>query len=259
MFKERIKRIYFYRHTLWDMSVKQLKAKYAGSILGISWAVINPLLIMLAITFVFTIVFKIEINNFSLFALAGIFPWMFFSAALSEATSSILSQQSVLRQFNLPREIIPLSSVLSNFLNFLIGWIIIYPLFISFNPKIISLLPLLIIVLLLNFFFVSGLGLALSVLNVFFRDIGQLLGVLLMLWFWITPVFYSLDMIPEKFRLISNFNPMVPYIVYYREVIFTGHAPGLSVSVGIFGWAFISMILGLLVFSSLESRLLKRI
>lgn len=214
---------------------------------------------MSAITFVFTTVFKIEIKNFPLFVLSGIFPWLFFSGALSEATSSILSQQNILRQFNLPRETLPLSSILSNFLNFLIGWLIIYPLFLFFNPKIISLLPLLIIVLVLTLLFVSGLGLLLSVLNVFFRDIGQLLAVLLMFWFWITPVFYSPDMVPARFRWICNLNPMTPYVIYYREVIFSGNVPNPSIFINSFLWAFISLIFGLLVFSRLESKLLKQI
>ncbi len=255
----RIRKIYFYRRSLWDMAVKQLKVKYVGSILGISWAIINPILIMLAITFVFVLVFKTEIKDFPLFALAGIFPWMFFSSALSEATFSILNQQSILRQFNLPREILPLSYILSNFLNFLIGWIIIYPIFFLSNPKIISFLPLLIIVLVLNFLFVSGLGLALSVFHVFFRDIGQLLGVLLMFWFWVTPVFYSIDMVPGGFQWICNLNPMSPYIVYYRDVIFMGRSPSFLIFMGTFIWAFISVTLGLLVFSRLGSKLLKRI
>ena len=257
MLKERIKKIYFYRHTLWKMTVSQLKAKYAGSILGIFWAVINPLLIMSAITFVFTIIFKTEIKNFAFFVLSGIFPWMFFSNALSEATSSILNQQNILRQFNLPRELLPLSSTLSNFLNFLIGWLIIYPLFLFFNPKIILLLPLLIIVLLLNLFFVSGSGLILSVLNVFFRDISQLLGVLLMLWFWITPVFYSVDMVPTRFRWVCSLNPMTPYVIYYREIIFRGNVPSPSIFIAVFLWAFVSLTLGLLVFSRFEFKILK--
>lgn len=241
------------------MSIKQLKAKYAGSILGISWAIINPFLIMSAITFVFTVIFKTEIKNFSLFVLSGIFPWMFFSNALSEATFSILAQQNMLHQFNLPREVLPLSSVLANFLNFLIGWIIIYPLFFFFNLKIITLFPLLIILLLLNLLFVCGLGLILSVLNVIFRDISHLLGILLMFWFWITPIFYSVDMVPVRFHWVCNLNPMTSYIVCYRGIIFERILPSLSVFIGIFLWAFISSVLGLLVFSRLEVKILKQI
>ena len=214
---------------------------------------------MLAITFVFTAVFKTEIRNFAFFVLSGIFPWMFFSNALSEATFSILSQQSMLRQFNFPKEILPLSSVLSNFLNFLIGWLIIYPLFLFFNPKIFSVSLFLPICILINLFFVSGLGLLFSALNVFFRDIGQLLGVLLMLWFWITPIFYSVDMVPERFRWVCNLNPMTYFIVCYREVIFKANIPSLSAFIGIFLWAFISLTLGWCLFLRLEPKLLKQI
>lgn len=259
MLKEGIKNIYLYRHTLWNTAIKQLKARYAGSILGIWLAIINPLLIMLAITFVFTIVFKLEIKNFPFFVLSGIFPWMFFANALSEATSSILNQENILRQFNLPRAIIPLSSILSNFLNFLIGWCLIYPLFLFFNLKIIWLFPLLILILLFNLLFVCGLSLILSVLNVFFRDIGQLLGVLLMFWFWITPIFYSIDMIPSRFRWVCNFNPMAPFIVSYRDVIFKGNIPNAAIFIGIFIWTALSLISGLIFFSYSESKLLKRI
>ena len=259
MFKERVKKIYIYRQTLWNMAIKQLKAKYSGSLLGISWAIINPLLIMLAITFVFTTIFKTQIKNFPIFVLSGIFPWMFFSSAVSEAACSILSQKNILHQFNLPAEIIPLSTVLSNFMNFLIGWCVMYPVFLFFNPAIISKLPLLIIVLFLNLLFISGLGLILSALNVFFRDIEHLLGVLLMFWFWITPIFYSPDMIPENFRWICGINSMASYVTYYRDVVFNGDIPNLSSLIGVALWAVASMLLGIMVFSRLEAKLLKQV
>lgn len=259
MLKERIKKIYLYRQALWNMAVSGLKAKYSSSILGFSWAIINPLLLMLTITFVFSIIFKIGIKQFPLFALSGIFPWMFFSSALSEATVSILNQQNIMRQFDLPREIIPLSSILSNFLNFLIGWLVIYPIFLIFNPKIIVLLPFLIVVLLLNFFFISGLGLIFSAINIFIRDVSQLLNLLLMLWFWVTPVFYSVDMVPLSFRWIYKLNPLVPYIEYYREVTFQNNIPIPSKFAAVSLWAVFSLILGFLVFSRLEPKILKRI
>lgn len=257
--RERIGKIYRFRRVLWDLSIKQLKAKYAGSLLGVSWSVINPLLIMSAITFVFTAVFKTQIKGFSFFALAGILPWMFFSNALTEAAFSLVNQQSLLRQFNLPREIFPLSSIMSNFINFLIGWLVIYPLLLFFNQKIILFFPWLIAILLFNLFFIFGLGLAFSVLNVFFRDLGHLLGVLLMFWFWMTPVFYSLDMIPSCFRWLYNFNPMVPFIIYYREVTFYAAVPSVYLIVSVFIWTFISLFLGLLVFARYEPKLLKQI
>ncbi|MFH1504115.1 MAG: ABC transporter permease [Candidatus Omnitrophota bacterium] len=259
MFKKRIKNLYLQRRILWDIAVKQLKAKYAGSVLGVWLAIINPLLVMLAVTFVFNVIFKLEIENFFLFALAGIFPWLFSSNALCEAAASIVNQQNILRQFNLPREIIPLSSILANFLNFIISWCVIYPLFLFFNSKIIILLPLLAVILVLNFFFICGVGLVLSVLNVFFRDLSHLIGTLLMFWFWVTPVFYSLNMVPEKFRWIYNFNPMAPFIAGYRSVIYAGHLPGFFIFISMFFWVVLSLGSALIFFSYAESKLLKRI
>ncbi|MCM8780966.1 MAG: ABC transporter permease [Candidatus Omnitrophica bacterium] len=241
------------------MSLSQLKAKYVDSILGIFLALIGPFLIMSAILLVFGIIFKIGIKDFPLFLLSGIFPWMFFSAALYEATFSIINQKNILHQFNLPIEALPLSSTLSHFFNFLIGWIIAYLIFLFFNPKIILQLPSLIAVLLLNFMFTSGLGMILSVINVFFRDIGQLLGILLTLWFWMTPVFYSIDMVPTQFRWICYLNPMTPYIHFYREVILKGQPPSIFIWLSVSAWALLSVVLGILTFGALESRLLKRI
>jgi lipopolysaccharide transport system permease protein len=257
MSKKRIKGLYLNRHILWDMAWKQLRARYAGSVLGIWLAIVNPLLLMLAITFVFTVILRLEMKDFALFALSGIFPWMFFSSALFEATFVFLNQQNVLRQFNLPREILPLSSVLVNFLNFLIGWCIVYPIFCLFNPRILLFFPLLITILLLHFFLVCGLGLIFSVFNVFFRDLGNILGVLLMFWFWVTPVFYSVEMIPENLRWIFNINPLVPYIVYYRDIIFRASLPSLPVFLAVFFWALLSLILGFGVFWRSESKILK--
>ncbi len=259
MFKEELKKLYLYRHTLWSMALKQLKAKYTPSFLGILWAVINPLLVMSAISFVFTVIFKVGIKNFPLFILSGIYPWLFFSAVLSEASSAILNRQTVLRQFNLPREILPLSCCLSNFMNFLIGWLVIYPVFLFFNPRIILFSPLLILIFLLNFIFLCGLSLFFSILNIFFRDLEHMLGVLLMFWLWVTPVFYSLDMIPEKFRWVCYLNPVTPFIIYYSDVLYRGVMPSSSTFIGIFLWSIFSIMLGWLLFLRLEGKILKRI
>jgi len=259
MLKEKLKKLYSYRHALLGMALKQLKAKYTASFLGIFWAVINPLLVMSAISFVFTVIFKVEIKNFPLFILSGIYPWLFFSTALSEASSAILNRQTILRQFNLPREILPLSSCLSNFINFLIGWFVIYPVFLFFNPRIIIFLPLLVFIFLLNFIFLCGLSLSLSILNIFFRDLEHMLGTLLMFWLWVTPVFYSINMIPEKFRWICNLNPLTPYIVSYSDVLYQGIMPSFTTLIGIFLLAVVSIISGWLLFLRLETEILKRI
>ncbi len=259
MIQNRLKALFLYRHTLWDMAISQLKARYASSFSGVYSSLISPFLIMSVITFVFTCVFKVEMHNFPLFIFSGIIPWMFFSNALTESSSSILNQQNILRQFNLPREILPLSSVLAHFLNFLIGWVVLFPVFLFFNPEIFFLLPVLCIVLLLHLVLLLGLGLLLSVLTVLFRDIVYLLTVALMFLFWITPVFYSTAVMPAQYRWVFDFNPMVPFILSYQKILYYGVIPEAVLLVGVFCWSVMSVILGFIVFSRLENKILKNI
>ena len=255
----RIQKIYSYRRSLWGMSLKQFRAKYAGSLLGLFWVIINPLLMVLVITFVFTAVFRTEVKDFALFILSGILPWMFFSAALSESTPSLLAQRSVLHQFSLPKEILPLSSILSFFMNFLISWCIVYPVFFLRDPRILPASLLLPVIFLLTYFFTCGIGLLFSAINIIFRDLEHLLGILLMFWFWVTPVFYSIEMVPDQFRWVFNLNPVSPFILCYREIVFYGRMPDAAVFLVIISLAFSSLFLGLTVSVWLESRILKRI
>jgi len=259
MLKERIKKIYLSRHVLWDMAMVQLKAKYAGSKLGIWWAVVIPLMLTASINFVFSMVFKIEIKNYTLFVLAGIIPWFFSMNALTEATNSFIINSFILKQSASPREFIPMSSILANLLNFLIGLVFLLPLFIIFNFRVTGLLPSLVSVIILNFIFIIGLGILFSCVNVFFRDLTHFMSIGFMVWFWITPVFYSLDMIPFPFRWICLLNPMTHYIILYQDVLFHVKAPSLISLLVVFLISLISILVGYSVFLKKEPLLLKRI
>ncbi|MDD5115940.1 MAG: ABC transporter permease [Candidatus Omnitrophica bacterium] len=258
-FTEKIKRVYFFRRTLWNMSIKQFKAKYAGSVLGIFWVAINPFLLMLAISFVFVAVLKTEGKDFSLFVLSGIIPWMFFSGALSEATPSLLAQKNILHQFSLPKEIIPLSVVLSYSLNFIISWLIIFPLFFFRNPASLAMFFLFPLIFILTCIFVCGLSLLFSVTNVIFHDLEHLIGTLLMFWFWVTPIFYSEEMIPLGLRWVLQVNPVSAFVSFYRDIIFYCKIPELSTFLAAAAWACFSLLAGVLVSIRLEPKALKNI
>jgi ABC-2 type transport system permease protein len=255
----KISKIYFYRRTLWSLGVKQFQGKYASSVLGIFWVLINPLLMMLVITFVFTAVFKTEIKDYALFVLSGILPWMFFSGALSEATPSLSTQKSVLHQFSLPKEIIPLSIATSYLMNFIMSLAIVYPVFLFLNPGIITLAFLLPVIFVLTYIFTSGVGLLFSVVNVIFRDLEHLIGTLLMFWFWVTPIFYSYEMVPVNFRWVFNLNPLTVFLLFYRDIIFYCRMPERGTFLGVIIWAFLSLSVGILVSTWFESSALKRI
>jgi ABC-2 type transport system permease protein len=238
---------------------KNLKGRYAGSILGVLWAFINPLLLALIISFVFTKILKMNVEHAYLFILSGILPWTFFSNSLQEAVVSIPVHASMLKQFSMPRELIPLSSVLSHFILLLAGLLITLPFFATVNPKIILMLPLLLVALFLQFLFTAGLSIMVSAVYVSFRDINQLLNVFLLFWLWLTPVFYSVDMIPPAYRWLFHFNPMTPFISLYRNaLLYSGNA-----SSGFLGMALLLSLIaggmGFSIFHSREKDFLKRI
>ncbi|MBU0634305.1 MAG: ABC transporter permease [Candidatus Omnitrophica bacterium] len=255
----RISSLIKYRRVILQIAVARIKAKYLGLKLGIWISVLNPLLVMLVVSFVFTRIIKLEITNFPLFALSGIFPWLFFTAALSEAAHSIVSQQNLLYQFKLPKEALPLATIIAEFFSFLVGWCIIYPLFIVFNPQTILLLPVLILVLALLFCFIFGLAIVFAALNVISRDTGQLLGVILMFWFWVTPIFYSVDMVPQDFRWISYLNPMTYFTIGFRDLLFHGKMLSLAIIGAMLMFSGVSVFCGLLISAKLDNKILKGI
>jgi ABC-2 type transport system permease protein len=241
------------------MAINQLKVKYAGSRLGIWWAVIIPLLLALSINFVFEVISRITVVNYTIFVLSGILPWLFFTGALSEATNAFVANVSILKQSRCPHEFLPVSVILSNLLNFFIGFIFLLPLFLFINLKTITLLPVLLAVIALQAVFIIGLGLIFSTLNVFFRDLTHFLSIAFTVWFWVTPIFYSLEMVNFPYRWICLFNPVTAFVTSYQKILFEAKFPGLPVLSICLALAAISLVGGYLVFIKQEPELLKRI
>lgn len=258
-YKSRIQRIFRGRDILWNMALKELRAKYLGSILGLWWAIITPLLIMVTITFIFTKVMKITITNFPLFCLAGILPWFFFSISLSESASSFIRNAQLLKQFTFPSEFIPISSIFANFVNFIFGLMCIMPIFVIFKIKILPFLFFLPLLLILHLLFTLGIGLFLSYLNVLFRDVTHFLEVVLMFWFWVTPIFYSVDMVPKSYQWICTLNPMAIFTTMYRNILFEAKFPRLGEVSAALVISITVFMLGYVLFAKYESSLIKRI
>ncbi|MDD5730896.1 MAG: ABC transporter permease [Candidatus Omnitrophica bacterium] len=242
-----------------NLVIKNIKTRYAGSALGMLWVIINPLLLSVVVAFIFTEIIKVNIPHFYLFVISGMLPWSFFSNSLQEADTSIVANAALLRQFSLPREFIPLSSVIANFFIFLSGLVIVLAIVLAVNFKAALILPVLAAVLILHLIFTAGLALLLSSVYVYLRDLGQFLGVLLMFWLWLTPVFYSLQMVPGKYHLLFRFNPLTPYIDLYRSVLFD---PALFCPRDLlvtFVLSLASFFLGYLTFLKKESGFLKAV
>lgn len=256
---ERLSAIISHRQIIKSMVVKNLRGKYIGSTLGISWAIINPLLIMLVITFIFSQVMKTEIKYFSILVLSALLPWNFFINSIMESTASMESNAQILRQFVMPREVIPISIVMANLINFLFGFLIVIPIFIIFNTAIIKCILILPLIIFLHFIFTLGISMAFSIINVYFKDLSQLLNTVVMFFFWLTPVFYTLDMIPRSYRWLVLVNPSTCFVDIYRSLLYVGNfsSPLMWWLASFF--ALISIIAGYLLFINREADVLKRI
>jgi len=259
VFKEKINRLFLCRRTLWDMSVAQWRSRYAGSYLGIWWTIIPPLVLAASINFVFQLVFKIAMPGYTIFALSGILPWFFLVNSLEQATNSFIVSAPLLRQGIFPREFIPLAFVLANLINFIISLALFLPLIIFLNPKI-GFLPLLLpLVVILHFVFVFGLALLLASVNVFIRDVAHFLTTVFMIWFWVTPVFYPLEMVAFPLRWVCLLNPMTHYIILYQKLLFYGTRPSPREIGIVFLISGFSLFLGYLYFARKQSILSKSI
>jgi lipopolysaccharide transport system permease protein len=259
MLKGRMQKIFFYRHSLWNMAMAQVNTRYAGSIMGISWAVITPLLIMLIVSFVFTQVIKTEIKDFPLFILSALIPWFFFTNSITEATVSIKNSRDVLNQFIFVREIIPMAVVLANLINFLFGFIVVLPIFIISNAGIIRYFYLLPVIMFLYFVFTLGISLLFSIINVYLKDLAVLLNVGIMFLFWATPIFYPFETVPQNYRWIAFANPATSYIVIFRDLLYSASSGPKHMWLIASVFAAISIISGYALFIKKEKDILKYI
>ncbi len=214
-----------YKAQLKELTLRNLRLQYKGSVLGFFWVFLEPLLYMVILSFVFTRILRFEMENYPLFLFAGLLPWNFFSHALTEGTTSIIQDANLVKNIGFRRELLPFSSVLSNFINLLFGLLLLFPLLLFLGKPVSVCILLLPVVLVFHMMFALGLVFFLSCLNVFLRDINNFVKFGLMLWFYLTPVFYPMSMVPEGVVSFYRLNPMVPVVATYRSILLDGQIP----------------------------------
>lgn len=199
-------RVKYYVDFLWVMTEKELKARYKNAVLGFLWVLLNPIIQMLIIGFIFS--FFIKIQNYYLYLLAGLLPWQFFSLSLNKATGSFVSERALLQKAKFPSEVIPISTILSNFIH-LLASLLLFLIFLLLIGKlsasgVLLLIPALVWLLA----FVIGTSLLTSSLQVRYRDISFFISTFLVLWFYTTPILYDQSLIPETLRPLYALNPL---------------------------------------------------
>jgi len=252
--------LFRYRGLIQSLVARELKARYRGSVLGFFWSFVNPLLLLIIYSFVFSTIMPRDpldptTNAYPVFMFAGLLPWTWFAASLMEGAGSLISGGNLIKKVLFPAEVLPIVTVISNLVHFLLGLLILaafmvwnrhYP-----DPLQLIWLP---VVMLLQFIFTAGLALLLSALTVHFRDIRDLLSNLLTFWFFATPIIYYYQL-PSvvHYKWLFRWNPFYHFVVSYQELLYFwgpfGHLKWLP---AVAGMSFATFFLGYWVFDRLR-------
>lgn len=216
-----------FRELLWALTNRELKVRYKQTLLGASWAVIQPL----SLTFMFTLIFGLFLNidsegvPYPIFTYSALLPWTFFATSLSFGSMAVINNSNLVTKIFFPREILPFASLLAAFLDFLIaGLIFIIMLFIYKIPITLNFVYIIPIIL-LEIIFTSAVVLTTSALNVMWRDVKFVIPLLIQLWIFVTPVIYPISKVPNKFMPFYLLNPMAVVVNNFRQTTVVGLGP----------------------------------
>lgn len=248
-----------YQPLLRELVKRDIKVRYRHSVLGMLWTVLNPLLNMLVMTFIFSSMFKMSVDNFALYVMIGNIIYSFTAESTSAGMNSIVWNASLIKKVYIPKYLFPLSNILSCLVNFVFSFaaMLIVMLFTGakFHPVMITVwIPLLYLMI-----FCCGLALFLCAINVFFRDIRHLYGVFLSIWMYMSAVFYSVDFMPPEIIQIIEMNPLYQYISFFRSIIMYGIFPGIEQNLFCIVWSLSSFIVGSVFFYKLQNKFILHI
>lgn len=216
------------RDLLRELVVRDMKLRYKRSYLGVGWTLLNPLAQLLVFHFVFQILFRVDTPNFSAFLFIGIVAWNWFSGALLQATTAILENRDLIRQPGFPAALLPNVTVASHLIHFLITLPIVFVLLAVSGIEITTRVLWLPVIIGLQYALTLALAYLVASVHVAFRDTQYLLGIFLMLGFFMTPILYTMSIVPEAYLPLYQYNPMAHLIEAYRAVLMYGETPDLT-------------------------------
>jgi len=221
-----MKSLFQYRELIRNLVVKDLKLKYRDSTIGFLWSLVNPLLLILVYSFVFSHILKVGIANFSYFLLIGILPWNFFAQSIMMSTGSILENGGLIRKVAMPMAVFPVATVLFNLAQFALALLVFVPMSLLFFQVPMAWATLWFFpVLILHVLFTIGLSFMISTATVFYRDVRHFVEIALMLLFWLTPIIYDIGSIPESLRSVIYLNPQSFFILSYQDILYRQTVP----------------------------------
>lgn len=246
--KVRINVFFQYKDLLYNLVSRDIKVRYRKSFLGMLWTVLNPLLMMIVMTIVFSTLFKSTIDNFPVYFLAGNLIFTLNSEITNNCTYAIIGNASLLKKVYIPKYLFPLSKAGSALVNLMFSLIAMFLVMIILRVPFLPTLLLLPIPIAYAFIFSLGLGLLLSAVTVYFRDIAYFYSVLLLAWNYFTPVFYPIEILPDFARKLMQLNPLYHYIDYMRNLILHGAVPGITENFVCLLMSVMMLVIGVCVF-----------
>ena len=247
------------RGILFNFAITDLKIRYKNSVLGVLWSILEPLLMLAVLFFVFSTMFKNEIEYFPIYLLSGLITYNFFKNGTTIALSSLSNRSSLITQIYFPRSIPAISSTLTASIMLIVELSVlgIFMVYFQFTPSltILYLIP----IYMLAFILVLGVSLALSVLNVKFRDIQFIWGIILHAGFFLTPIFYQFDFLPESVQNILQLSPVVQIVEMVHHVTLYGTLPTLNSILYSVGSIFIILGIGYLIFRRYQARIVEEL
>jgi len=240
-----------YRALISALVGRHLHARYRGSFLGLLWSLLNPLCMMLVYTVVFHYYMRFnQVEHYAIFLFCGLLPWLWCASALAEGTIAIASGGTLITKSLFPAAILPVVSVLTTLVNFLLSLPLLF-LFMWIDevsiPWTLIFLPILVV---LQFVLLTGIVLALSSLNVFFRDIQHLITNLLGLVFFLCPIIYPLSVAPTKYHILFYLNPFSLLVLMYNSILLKGAIPSVTHWLILFVWSAFSLVLGMFTYGN---------
>jgi lipopolysaccharide transport system permease protein len=243
-----------YQFVIRTLISKDFKVRYRNMSLGVFWSLLNPIVMMVVFTFVFSKIFVARLPHYPLVILCGLIPYNFFALAWLTGTTSLVENAALVKRLPVPREIIPITSVLSHCVHLLIQIALLLSLVLVFGLPVSIQWLWLPVIWGLEIVFVCGLALVFSALNVYVRDMRYVVESTNTVLFWLVPVFYSFSMIPAQYREIYQYNPVAALVMALRDVLLDGHAPAATLLLKLTFVSVASLTFGFIVFRSLKNR-----
>lgn len=246
---EQFRELYRFRVLIGALVVRHLSVRYRGSVLGFLWSFLNPLCLMLVYMLVFKFYIRFDsVDNYTIFLFCGLLPWIWFTSAVSEGTSSIVSSGHLITKSMFPAHVLPTVSVISTGVNLLLSLPLLFLFMfvggVPFHATLIA-LPVLITV---QFFFLLGLALVLASLNVQFRDVQHIVTNLLTFLFFLCPIIYPASSVPARFQFTLDLNPLALFTLFYHDLILDGVWPDPVRAAYLVAWVGIVLFIGHAIF-----------